>query len=332
MGGEEKLNRDATDSVIEGNEKTPKKKKPKRMPYKMLIKEELYKFFTGTVSPRTRARVRYFLDINRERMLKTLRLKPFLRYVEVHLVDHCNLNCRGCSHFSPIAGEWFADVNQYEKDMRRLTELFRNVNTVRLMGGEPLLHPQIESFVALTKRYFPKADVRVVTNGILLPAMQDLFWEMCRSNSVILDVTVYPPLKGKEQFFRNLANSKSVKTDFHSVSAFSALYNDKGDSDVKRSFLRCRSWQYCPNLREGRLYVCPVPAYVHYFNETFGSHVPEDGWLDIHAQSLSGWDVLALLDKATSACRYCMFGWKPIRTFPWSHSTRSVKDWQATVK
>jgi molybdenum cofactor biosynthesis enzyme MoaA len=135
---------------------------------------------------RVRTRVLRFYDLNKERILKALRLKPFLRYVEVHLVDHCNLNCGGCSHFSPIAREWFADVDQYEKDMHRLAELFRNVNTVRLMGGEPLLHPQIESFVTITRHYLPKADVRVVTNGLLLPAMQEPFWEICRSNSVVL--------------------------------------------------------------------------------------------------------------------------------------------------
>lgn len=330
MGDEDQIEMQQIVSLMEPE--MPKKKKPKRMPYKMLIEENLCKFFTGRVSTRMRARVQYSWDISKERMLKILRLRPFLRYVEVHLVDHCNLNCRGCSHFSPIAKEWFADVSQYEKDMRRLTELFGNINMVRLMGGEPLLHPQIESFITLTRRHFPKADVRVVTNGLLLPGMHDSFWETCRANSVVLDVTIYPPLKDKEQLFRNLANSKSVKTNVHSVSAFSALYNDKGDSDVKQSFVTCRSWQYCPNLREGRLYVCPVPAYVHYFNEALGSHVPEDGWLDIHAQSLSGWDVLTLLDKATSACRYCMFGLNPIRTFPWSHSTRSIKDWQATAK
>jgi hypothetical protein len=28
---------------------------------------------------------------------------------ETHMVDHCNLDCWGCSHFSPLADEWFAD-------------------------------------------------------------------------------------------------------------------------------------------------------------------------------------------------------------------------------
>ena len=30
-----------------------------------------------------------------------------LRGFELHLVDHCNLNCRGCTHFSPLAEKKF---------------------------------------------------------------------------------------------------------------------------------------------------------------------------------------------------------------------------------
>jgi len=66
--------------------------------------------------------------------------KPELRYVELHLTDHCNLNCKGCGHYCPLAPPQYADLQQYHSDMRRLRQLFRNVRTIRLMGGEPLLH------------------------------------------------------------------------------------------------------------------------------------------------------------------------------------------------
>ena len=34
--------------------------------------------------------------------------------LEIHLVDHCNLNCGGCNHFSPIAKPWFIDPNYFK--------------------------------------------------------------------------------------------------------------------------------------------------------------------------------------------------------------------------
>ena len=27
-----------------------------------------------------------------------------LKYLEIAIIESCNLNCKGCSHFSPLAG------------------------------------------------------------------------------------------------------------------------------------------------------------------------------------------------------------------------------------
>jgi hypothetical protein len=59
-------------------------------------------------------------------------------------VDHCNLNCKGCTAFSPVAEEKFMDVNMFERDCERLAELTGGkIELIDLLGGEPLLHPKI---------------------------------------------------------------------------------------------------------------------------------------------------------------------------------------------
>ena len=45
--------------------------------------------------------------------------------IDIHLVDHCNLNCRGCTHFSPLAQEFYLDLDSYECDLTRLSKLTR---------------------------------------------------------------------------------------------------------------------------------------------------------------------------------------------------------------
>jgi molybdenum cofactor biosynthesis enzyme MoaA len=76
-----------------------------------------------------------------------LEARPSLRYVEYHLVEHCNLDCTGCGHFSPFAQEQFADPRSFEKDPAQLARLFGNIGKIRLMGGEPLLHPEPGAFL-----------------------------------------------------------------------------------------------------------------------------------------------------------------------------------------
>ena len=92
-----------------------------------------------------------------------------IEYLEHHIVDHCNLNCAGCSHFSPLAQPWFEDLIQFKKDFSQLWDITKgNVGTIRLMGGEPLLHPQFDEFMAFTCGLFPHTQVQIVTNGILI--------------------------------------------------------------------------------------------------------------------------------------------------------------------
>lgn len=64
---------------------------------------------------------------------------PELMQLEVHLADHCNLNCKGCSHFSNlVSSAKFADFNQFRKDILQLTHYFSQIHTFFLLGGENL--------------------------------------------------------------------------------------------------------------------------------------------------------------------------------------------------
>ena len=44
--------------------------------------------------------------------------KKQIRFI-VDIVDHCNLNCKGCGHFSPLASKSFLDLETFENDLRR---------------------------------------------------------------------------------------------------------------------------------------------------------------------------------------------------------------------
>jgi len=124
--------------------------------------------------------------------------KPVLAYLEMHLTTHCNLRCKGCSQFSPIADISFAKVSDHERDMKQLSILFSNIETIRLIGGEPLLHPEIEQFLNITRKYFVNSNICIATNGSLLQNMSESFWEACRINNIKINWTVYPPFFDKK--------------------------------------------------------------------------------------------------------------------------------------
>lgn len=112
---------------------------------------------------------------------------------EFALAAHCNLNCAGCSHFSPLAQEEFPDFEESKRSFEHLSALFDGeCEYIHLLGGEPLLNPQCEDYLRLARRCFPKGEILLVTNGLLLPKQPDSFYEACRENRIIISVTPYP--------------------------------------------------------------------------------------------------------------------------------------------
>ena len=100
-----------------------------------------------------------------------------MHIIEVHLTHHCNLNCASCTHYAPLyTDEYFKPLDEYMKEIAQLAALYqRSLYQIRLLGGEPLLHPDIMSFCAATRYAFPYTSVEIVTNGILLPTMPQNF-------------------------------------------------------------------------------------------------------------------------------------------------------------
>lgn len=111
-------------------------------------------------------------------ILKKYTPQRHLSYFCIHLVGECNLKCKGCDHMAPLAEGEYLSLEDFEKDFERLSYVTnKNVSRIGLMGGEPLLHPQVEKFFAIARKYFPDTTIQLVTNDILLPTKKEYFWQ-----------------------------------------------------------------------------------------------------------------------------------------------------------
>ena len=86
--------------------------------------------------------------------------------IEVNINKHCNLNCKGCDHFAPVAAPDFMPIDVFAKDMKQIKRLFCHMNgEFRLLGGEPLMNPDIVQFIEIARSNLSKAKIYVSTNG-----------------------------------------------------------------------------------------------------------------------------------------------------------------------
>lgn len=247
-----------------------------------------------------------------------------LSLLDIHIVDHCNLNCKGCTAFSPLAKEWFYDVVQLERDLLELSKKIRFFQ-LKLIGGETLLHPKITEIVQITRRIFPKKSVlSIVTNGSLLPKMPDGFWKVCRENGVFFTLSVYPPFQKYLDVYLKLAKDNGI----HVILEYNAQNWDNLRCSFRNQrgaeiFYRSCKQNTCHKLWNSKLYICPMcflQHYNHYFNE---NHETVKGY-DIY--KYSGEELVRLMKQPDPACRYCTWAMKK-ETTQWDYSKREKSEW-----
>lgn len=252
---------------------------------------------------------------------------------EVHIAEHCNLNCCSCSHFSPLAEAEYLDPEEFRRDAERLAGLFgHECGNIDLMGGEPLLHPEIITFMKIARENFTKGTIKVITNGILLTKMSADFWRACHDYNVGVSVTHYP-IKLDEEKIRSLAKEYDINFEWfvsNSVKDFFYLkpIDLSGSGDYRKNFAGCVWSNRCIQLSHGRLYTCMFIPYVRHFNKRFSQNIEVTGKdsVDIYEEGISGDDILQRLTEPVPVCRFCKIS-DVHGTVKWHVSERKIEEW-----
>ena len=90
-----------------------------------------------------------------------------LQALEVNAVHHCNLSCVGCSHASPVSPKRFAVPSEVYRDFAGLAGTVV-VDHVKVVGGEPLLHPDLAGLLTAVRESGIGGRIRVATNATML--------------------------------------------------------------------------------------------------------------------------------------------------------------------
>ena len=267
---------------------------------------------------------------HKQKDVKTVPLEQL--QFSLHLVDHCNLNCIGCDHFSPLASPWFADLYETERDLLLLHELIgEKCRYVHLFGGEPLLHPQINDFIHLVRKYFPNSDLCILTNGTLLPRMADYFFTTCLEERVQIRVTRYPINFDYDKVLNELQHRGiDVRSNEHvEKTMYMTPLSRKKDQDATDSFILCHRSNNCITLRDGKLFTCPMISVIHILNQAFQTQYevgPED-YIDLN--TVRSYDeIMTKLASPSSFCGYCKM--RDMRFgIHWRTSKRVPEEWIA---
>lgn len=232
--------------------------------------------------------------------------------ISCHLADHCNLKCKGCDNYSCIAQKKYADFETFEKDLKRLKEIFiNNVENIYLLGGEPLLNKNVEDFMSCARNIFNNTNIHLVSNGILFENMPESFWKCAKLNNISIEYTEYPIKYNKS--FLNIVKSKydvEIKRFGHENDALKTLqfipFDLSGKQDIIENYKKCFHANKCIQLREGKIYTCNIRAYADLFCDKFGvnMHFSNEDYIEIY-QDITQDEIFEFLSKPIPFCRYC---------------------------
>ncbi len=249
-------------------------------------------------------------------------------YFEVHLTEHCNLNCQSCFHFSPLAQEEYADLLSFENDFKRLAQITKGkIKSLSLMGGEPLLHPKCTEFFKIARKYFPNSNILLVTNGILLFETDELFWENMQKYNIILSPTIYP-INLDWNKITQIAEKYNINIHYFNNIKYSQKIPIQLDGTLNPSinYKNCVC-KTCYILKNGKIFPCSVAANIHHFIKYFNLNIensPKNG-IDIYkAKTLKQID--NFLTKKIPLCKYCD-GSHLENYKKWAVSKKDIAEW-----
>ena len=233
--------------------------------------------------------------------------------LEFNLVDHCNFSCAECSHFSPHLPKSQADLASFERDLRALAEVYA-VDRFRFVGGEPLLHKQILSFIRAVRSSGIAREIEICSNGSLAERVDDEVFRAIDS----LSISWYPDPRCNESTIAAIRQrcqrlGTRLKVDriqrFRMMQLDSPIQDSATTAHVHSSCQIAHSW-YCQTIYNGRFYLCSRPIFTNAYLAQRGRVARDlaklDG-IDLHAEHLRD-RLLTYLrsDQALESCRHCL--------------------------
>jgi hypothetical protein len=239
--------------------------------------------------------------------------KVMLFGVEYNLTEHCNLSCYHCDHASPLMAKKFASLTDYERDIRAISEAI-HVEEFRLVGGEPLLHPQLLDFMRIARETGIGDALKIYTNGTLLHTMPDEFWEL----TDILWVSPYPGVRRRmsDEGIAAKCAEHDVALDLRPlITEFNrtCINNPVEDEDLtRRIFRECKMANEfsCFAIYDGMFFRCSVAPFTQQRLRLAGIEFPgnEVDGIKIHGNTQLAEEIEARVKskEPLKACTYCL--------------------------
>lgn len=116
--------------------------------------------------------------------------KPVLPYLEMMPNQSCNLACHGCTNYADLKHSGYVTWAQGKEQISNWISRI-DIPDFGIIGGEPLINPDIEKWIIGLRELLPNAQIRLTTNGLLLTKKFHVVKLLEEIGNSVLKITVH---------------------------------------------------------------------------------------------------------------------------------------------
>lgn len=224
---------------------------------------------------------------------------------------NCTLRCKHCNEMVPYYKErGFVSKDEIIADCRKLSLSFEFMPYMELVGGEPLLHPEIKDIITDLLEIPNIGYIKIFTNGTVVP--NDELCDILKNPRIIINLSNYTSAVDGillENIYQTIEQLKKHKIHYISSEAktwlsFSFFNYKRSESELEKCFQAC-SARECHRVYKGTMYRCH-----HQYAGVQLGKFPEKPDEVIHIDDYTPEQLREACDRFedlpyTSACQFC---------------------------
>ena len=186
--------------------------------------------------------------------------------------------------------------------------------------------PSVTKILVMARKIFPSTRFILITNGLLLPKMQDDFFD---TNNVEVHITKYPVNFDYDTAIA-MCKNKNINTFVFLNSPRNYMtryrYDLDGNQNADTSFSNCRLSNDCLKLRKGRIYTCASACHIEHFNNYFNTDLTlsDEDSIDIY-KAKSKEEILEFVSNPIKLCKHCIT--KDLPRSEWHVAKRDISEY-----
>ena len=255
-------------------------------------------------------------DTKRGGIFKLVPIHSYRRLSDLQFMisPKCNLNCKLCSHFSPLAyGCTNYDFEIFNNDILRIKKFVDVIDSIDLWGGETLLCPDLYRYIYKVREVFPDSSIHIGTNGLLLKNIDDSLIQAMKETHSIFCISLYPVLDCFDDALLTLRDlGIGYFTEYAHLTSDPKKQTFFRRYDISGKNQPCDAWDFCTSktchtVYEGKISGCYFPITAPIFNKYFEHEyfITNQDVIDLYDNNLTTEKLLQQLRSPMNSCKYC---------------------------